>query len=149
MRMLILGILLSVCVNTVSMAGDDDRRAKAMDKQRKKADKRQKELVQRTVKSHEHVMEYKRKSKTEDKKTARKTKRNYRKLDNQNDEIVKANKHNYSTKYAKNEFETKDAPADGSEGADRKIKGKRHIKRRDRGNTTFNNPESVVSQSKY
>jgi hypothetical protein len=160
MRMLIIGVLLSVFVNTVSMAGDDDRRAKAMDKQRKKADKRQKELISRTVKSHEikiyrreklrvpkkvqdHVMEYKRKSKTEDKKTTRKTRRTYKKLDRENDQIVKANKRNYSTRYSKEEFEPTDSQDDSSEGT---VKAKKHIKKKDRGKTTFNDPEAVVRQ---
>jgi hypothetical protein len=161
MRMLILGLLLSVFVNTVSIAGDDDRRAKAIDKQKKKADKRQKELISRTVKSHEikiyrreklrvpkkvqdHVMEYKRKSKTEDKKTVRKTRRTYKKLDRENDQIVNANKRNYSTKYSKDEFETVNSPDDSSEGTVKMTK--KHIKKKDRGKTTFNDPETVVRQ---
>jgi hypothetical protein len=164
MRILILGSLLSVFVNTVSIseliAGDDERRAKAMEKQRKKSDKRQKELISRTVKSHEikiyrreklrtpkkvqeHVMEYKRKSKTEDKKTARKSRQAYRKLDNGNDEIVKSNKRNYSTRYSKQEFETVNFPDDSSEGTAKK---KKHVKKKNRGNTTFNDPEAIVRQ---
>jgi hypothetical protein len=160
MKMLILGILLSVFINTASMAGDDDRRARAMEKQRKKGDKRQKELIARTVKSHEikiyrreklrvpkkvqdHVMEYKRKSKTEDKKTVRKTRRAYKKLDRENDQIVSANKRNYSTRYSKEELETINSPEDSSEGT---VKEKKHVKRKTRGKTTFNDPEAVVRQ---
>ena len=88
-------------------------------------------------------MEYKRKSKTEDKKTARKTRQAYRKLDNENDEIVKANKRNYSTIYSKKQFETTNSPDDSSEGS---VKKKKHVKKKNRGNTTFNDPEVIVRQ---
>ncbi|MFL5730506.1 MAG: hypothetical protein ACJ75J_13545 [Cytophagaceae bacterium] len=162
MKMLILGILLSVGISTVSMgaAGDEDRRMKALEKQRKKNDKKQKELIARTVKSHEikiyrreklrvpkkvqdHVMEYKRKSKTEDKKTYRKTRRTYHKLNEENTELIKSNKRNYSTKYSQKETNTRNTAEDSSEGT---VVKKRHIKKKNRGNTTMNNPEDIVGR---
>ena len=162
MRILLLGVLLSVLINTGSVAANnyryDDRKMKAVEKQRKKSNKRQKELIARTVKSHEiiiyrheklrvpkkiqeHVMEYERKSKTEDKKSIRKAKRAYRKLDHANDHIVKANKNNYSTKYAQKLLETSSSPDDPSL---ERAKPKKHIKKKNRGNMTLNNPEDIV-----
>jgi hypothetical protein len=162
MRILLLGVLISVLIDTVATGKNiyryDDRKVKAAEKQRKKNNKRQKELIARTVKSHEiiiyrreklrvpkkiqeHVMEYKRKSKTEDKKTARKVKRNYRKLDHENDHIIKANKNNYSTRYSQKRFETGNSPDDPSV---EKIIPRKHVKKKNRGNMTFNNAEDVV-----
>ena len=163
-RILLLVSLLSVFLNAVSLAAnnyrDDDRKMKAAAKQRKKSDKRQRELIARNVKSHEiviyrrdklrtpkkvqeHVMEYKRKSKTEDKKTARKVRRIHRKLDNRNDQIVKSNKNNYSTEYSKKRFETINSPGDSTKGT---FAEKRHLKKKNRGNITFNDPEDFVRQ---
>jgi hypothetical protein len=154
------GILISVFMTAASVAANkyDDRRMKAAYKQKKKIEKRRKELVARNVKSHEiviyrreklrvpkkvqeHVMEYKRKSKTEDKKTARKVKRTYKRHDRGNDQIVRANKNNYSTKYSQKQSETGSSPDNSTEGT---FVQKRHVKNKNRGNTTFNNPEEVV-----
>ena len=167
MRVLLLGVLFSVLVNTVSVAANnyrnDDRRSRAVEKQRKKSEKRQKELISRTVKSHEiiiyrreklrapkkvqeHVMEYKRKSKTEDKKTVRMARRTHRKLDYENDQIVKTNKHNYSTEYSKKRFETTNSPDDKPEGT---FKVRKHSKKKNRGNTTMNNPEDIIGGMRY
>jgi hypothetical protein len=165
MKILLSGVLLAVLMSTVSVAksnyrDDDRRRNKAVEKQKRKSEKRQKEIISRTVKSHEilifrreklrvpkkvqeHVMEYKKKSKKEDKKSHRKAKRAYKKLDHENDHIVKANKSNYSTEYSKKRFETINAPDDKSKDT---FKVRKHVKKNNRGNTTFNDPEDVVRQ---
>jgi hypothetical protein len=90
---------------------------------RDREEKRQRLILAKMIETHEirvnrrnkareeriirdHITEYKRKSSQEDKITARKTKRNDRKFDNEHQQLVKVNKKNYGTKDSRNNFRT-------------------------------------------